>query len=471
MSTPRDPCRRIAVVGGGAVGLLAATALRQAMPVTQIMLVGQQPSPASFSDFAPTSLSHARALHALIGMDESELLLKAGGSHRLVTRYRGWSASDAEGTMAYGERETGRMPASLAQILAEAGRFAPPTPGRDTPLAGVDYALRWNPAAYAERLVARAQAAGVQYLPGAVEAVEHGEGGLTTAVAVAGQGRVEADLFVDCSGPGATVSAAHPAFAMVDWSPTLPTRMVYIGQPTRPVIALEDRITLLGSGWQSQVAGRDGLYSMLGTGEGVDRETALAALGAPAMAAVRLAQGRMVEPWLGNVVAIGDASARFEPLGPYHFDLAQRQIEMLLELLPGRTVEPSERREYNRRSIMMMEAVHETLALHFACKRAQKVFGERPLPVGAAVELDQFTRRGRIPLREEDPLLPQERRALLRALGVKPGIAPTAQRPDPQVEKDAHRRFAARAQTALEFAPPYVQWLGSLNLSDPAPPE
>ncbi|MXO85860.1 hypothetical protein GRI38_07415 [Altererythrobacter aurantiacus] len=487
MSSPREPCRRIVVVGDGQVGLVAAIALRQAMPASQVVLIGQQPNPASFADYAQTSLPSSNMLHDRIGLEESEIVLKAGGSYRLVTRYQGWGGLNHEGLLSYeetldpalrtafarewgGTRQLGQSDlrqGSLAQVLADAGRFAPSPPGSPTLLSDVVYALRWNTQAYRNLLIERAKTLNVQYVQGTISAVEPGHDASIAAIVVNGQGRIEADLFIDCSGPVATLLASHGDFAMVDWSDTLPTRTVYIGKPTSPVIALEDRISLGEEGWLTQVAGRDGLHTILGTGEGVARDEALAALGAPAAAAVQLTQGRVAEPWLGNVIAIGDASARFEPIGPYNLDLAHRQIELLLEMLPGRQIEPLERAEYNRRSVMMMEAAHESLARHFVTPQASSVFGSRPVPGRVAEELDQFERRGRIPFREESPLSPQGRFALLLALGFKPGLPPTAQSADGGSEERARQEFAQRAQAAVEFAPPYAQWLASVTRQTP----
>lgn len=487
MSAAREPCRRIVVVGAGQTGILTAVALRQAMPASQVVLVGHQPTPASFADFAPSSLPNTNALHDRIGLEESEIVLKAGGSYRLVTRYQGWSGAQEDGLFSYGDtlepalrtafardwggaRQLGqseKRQGSLAEMLAEAGRFAPPPPGRQTPLSGVDYSLRWNPQAYSNLLIERAKALDIQYVQGQIDTLEPGQGASIKAISINGQGRIEADLFIDCSGPAATLLASHSDFAIVDWSDTLPTRTVYIGKPTSPMIALEDRISLEDDGWLTQVAGRDGLYTMLGTGEGVPRDAALASLGTPAVAAVQLAPGRVAEPWLGNVIAIGDASARFEPLGPYHLDLAHRQIDLLLEMLPGRVFEPLERAEYNRRSVMMMEAVREMLALHFACPRAKSVFGELALPGRVADEIDQFKRRGRMLFREESPLLSQERFALMVALGFKPGLPPAARHADGAAEEEARQDFASRARAAVDFAPPYAQWLASVTRQAP----
>ena len=487
MSTPREPLRRIVVVGGGQLGVLAAIALRRALPVSQVVLVGQMPTPASFADWSPTALPFTNKLHDRLGIEESEIVRRAGGSYRLVTRYAGWDLSGSVGTLSFGEvpdpalktafaRDWGghrqntsglATAGSLAQALADAGRFAPPPPDEATPISNVDYSLRWNPAAYRDLLIRHAQELQVQYVEGRVERVVAGQGDAIAAIEIANQGSIEADLFVDCSGPEATLLASHPGFAMEDWSASLPTRAVYLAQPGRPVIALDDRVILGETGWTTQVAGRDGLYVAHGVPEGVDRETALSALRHDAAAVIALKPGRVAQPWLGNVVALGDATARFEPLGPYHLDLAHRQLELLLEMLPGRAIEPLERAEYNRRSVLMMEGVHHILALHFASPRAGAIYPDARLPALAEEVLDQFGRQGRIPFREESPLLVSEQFALLVALGHRPGLPPAVRHGDDAGESHAREQFAAAARAAVEFAPPYDRWLVSALQGQP----
>lgn len=479
MSNPREPLRRVIVAGGGQLGILAAIAVRRALPACEVVVIGTPPSPAAFADTSPTAMPFTNKLHDRLGIDEEQIVTRAGGSYRLVTRYAGWDASGEGGVVAYGEaldpalktafaRDWGRVrlpggggpPAgSLAEVLAAAGRFAPPPPGEPTPISSVDYALRWHPAAYRDLLVAAAEALGVGYVAGTIDSIEPGEGDNIRAIGIAGQGELAADLFLDCTGPQASLLASHPRFAFADWSASLPTAHVYIGAPGAPVIALEDRLTLTRAGWVSEVAGRDGLHRMLGTPAPLARADADALLGGRATGAVALTPGRAAAPWLGNVVALGDAAARFEPLGPLHLDLAHRQLALLIEMLPGRDINPLERAEYNRRSVLMMEGVREVIALHFATPHARGLFGARPLPGRGAAVIDQFERRGRIPFREELPLLSQEQFALMVALGWTPGLPPAAQAADAADEARARAIFEAEAQAALAFAPPYDQWL------------
>ena len=489
MSRPREPLRRIVVVGGGQVGVLAALSLRRAVPGCEVVVIGGQPGPASFADWSPTAMPFTNKLHDRLGIAEADIVMKAGGSYRLITRFLGWGSAGQSGALAYGEaldpalktafaREWGKVrqlgagapPAgSLAQVLAEAGRFAPPPPEESTPISSVDYALRWNVAAYRALLIEAAEAAGVGYVDGVVDRVAPGEGDTIAAVGLAGQGMIEADLFADCSGPQAVLLAEQPGFAFVDWSHSLPTRSVYVSEPGAPMMALEDRVTLTGLGWVTEVAGRDGLQVTLGTPAHVPREDALALLRAPARAVIALTPGRVAAPWIGNVVALGDAAARFEPLGPLHLDLAHRQLDLLLEMLPGRDISPLERAEYNRRSVLMMEGVHEVLGLHFAGIEAQRVFGACALPGRVGAVIDQFVRRGRIPFREELPLLGQEQFALLVALGFNPGLPPAVQKSDGADETRARAEFEAAARAALAFAPPYGAWMERVLSANRAP--
>jgi tryptophan halogenase len=102
MSEPRELPRRVVVAGDGQVGVLAAIALRRALPSTEVTVVGTPPDPAAFADRAPTALPFTNKLHDRHGIDEERLVREAGASHRLVVRYRGWGGAGHEGVAPYG---------------------------------------------------------------------------------------------------------------------------------------------------------------------------------------------------------------------------------------------------------------------------------------------------------------------------------------------------------------------------------
>ena len=481
MSEPRERMRRIVVAGAGQVGILAAIGLRRALPDCEVVIVATPPDPAAFADQASTALPFTNKLHDRLGIEEARIVIEAGGSYRLAARYFGWGGAGQHGIAAYGEtadpalqtrfaQEWGQgprnvsaqqQPASLAHVLVDAGRFAPPPPDSDTPLSQIEYSLRWNPSAYRQLLIGVAQQCRISLVEGTIAAIEPDGAGGIAAVAIEQQGRIEADFFMDCSGPKAMLLSALPQFAVEDWSATLPVRRMLFAPPAQAMLALEDRITLLPEGWLSELAGRDGLQTVLAAGEGTREADAVRALRTQPSAAVPVDPARVQEPWIGNVVAMGDASARFEPLGGLPLDLAHRQIDLLLEMLPGRPVEPLERAEYNRRAGLMLNGVRDVLAMHYAAPAARQVFRNAITPPQVSSALDQFARRGRLPFSEESPLLKQERMDLLDALGFAKGTPPQHRTAEPGELEAARARFDAQARAALSFAPPYDRWMAS----------
>lgn len=479
MSEPRELPRRVVVAGDGQLGVLAAIALKRALPSSDVVVVGTPPDPAAIADRVPSALPFTNKLHDRLGIEEERLVREAGASHRLVVRYRGWGGAGQEGVAAYGAAidprlktgfardwgggprgaSTAAPPGSIGEVLAAAGRFAPPSGEPDSPLADLDYALRWNVPAYRELLIGEAERLGVQYIRGTIGAAQpDGEGGLA-AVAIEGAGPVEADLFVDCTGPRASLLAQVPGARRTAWNTHSPMRALLFGRPGEPLLSLEDRIDLVGVGWLSQLAGRDGRQAVLALVEGVSEQAALAALPAEPLGFAPLNQGCAREPWLGNVVALGDAAAHFEPLGWLNLDLAHRQLALLLELLPGRRPDPRERAEFNRRAALMADRVRDLLGAHYAAPGTAHLGAPDRSPE-LDLALDQYRRRGRLPFLEEAPLLVQEHSALLQALGHEAGEGPLALAADPRVAEAAGTAFGAKAEAALRSVPPYGIWLG-----------
>jgi tryptophan halogenase len=482
MSVPREPLRRVVVAGAGQLGALAAIALKRALPQAEVLVVGTPSDPGAFADRAPTALPFTNRLHDRLGIAEERLVREAGASHRLVVRYQGWGVDGHEGVAPYGtaidprlktrfarewaggprNASTAAPPGSLAEVLAAEGRFQPPAVEENSPLAELDYALRWNPAAYRDLLVREAQRVGVQYVQGRVTTIALREDGGLQAIGVEHGEPLVADLYVDCTGPRAALLSELPAARWTSWQPYLPIRGLQFGRPGGPVLVLEDGVAVSPVGWRSEVGGRDGLHVALAMVEGTTEQSAHAALGAEFTEFVPLDPARAEQAWIGNVVALGDAAATFEPLSWLNLDLAHRQLALLLELLPGRDPDARERAEFNRRAGMMADRVRDILGAHYAAPGAAHLAtpaGPLERSPELALALDQYTRRGRLPFFEEMPLAVQECSALLEALGHRPGEGTLSLAADPREGEAARRAFAAKANAALGAVPPYGMWL------------
>lgn len=478
MSGARAMPRSVVIAGGGTLAVLAALAMRRALPATEVTVLVTPPEPAAFADRAGTALPFSTGFLDQLGIEEAEIIARCGGSHRLMTRYIGWGGHDQLGTAAYGaaidpamttgfardwgggprSAGTHAPPGSLGEVLAEAGHFAPIGGDPAHPLAEVEHALRWNAAALRDLAIRQADALGVRHVQGRPSMLQLGETGDAVSLHVEGGSELAGDLFLDCTGPAATLLAQMPGAERIDWSDFLPVRQILYAKAQAPMLALEDRLTLTDAGWRYELAGRDGLQRILGLAPGTQERAMLEALGAEPAGGVSIIPGRTGRSWIGNVIALGDAAALFEPIGGYNADFAHRQLALLIELLPGRTITPQERDEFNRRSGLMADGARDMVAAHYAAAGAQLVFGQTPLSPELALALDQFKRRGRSPFFEEAPLLQQERAALFAALGIERGDGPLSHRHDP----DAGRAFAAKAEMALRTLPPYREWMAGV---------
>jgi len=147
VSEARELPARIVVAGDGPLGVLAAIALKRALPRTELIVVAIPPDPAAFAERVGTALPFTNRLHDQLGIAEEDLVRKAGASHRLVTRYFGGGGPGQLGAAGYGaaidpamktafsrewgggprNAETGPPPRSLGEVLAAANRFAPPS--------------------------------------------------------------------------------------------------------------------------------------------------------------------------------------------------------------------------------------------------------------------------------------------------------------------------------------------------------
>jgi tryptophan halogenase len=478
MSEPRELPQRIVIAGDGPLGVLTAIALRRALPGTEVVVLAIPPDPAAFAERVGTALPFTNRLHDRLGIEEEDLVRHAGASHRLVTRYFGGAGPEWHGAAGYGAaidpamktafaREwgggprnagTGAPPRSVGEVLAAAGRFAPPSGEADSPLGEVDYALRWNVPAYRAHLIGIAQKLGVHHERRVAAAVKPDGAGGIAALAIDGSGELAADLYVDCSGSGAALLSALPDMQWIDWRARFPTSGLAIAPQGPPMVALEDRATWTPLGWRWEIGGRDGRQALLGVPAGASDEAIAAALGSPPASIAPFAPGRTQAAWIGNVIALGTAAAELEPLGGIAQDLAHRQLALLLELLPGRTVDPAERAEFNRRSALMADRAADWLAAHYAAPAPTAQFPALELSPELYRTLDQFTRRGRLPFFEDAAMLVQEFSALLQAIGVPSGEGPLAMA-DASSGDAAARAFEARATAALNAAPPYGEWL------------
>lgn len=431
------PLAHVAVVGGGTVALLAAVALARALPGSRITLVPCAVPEDALADHAVSGGAALQRLHARLGIEDALLFARAGATPWLATRYRGFGPA---GEFFVGHGVAARDPAggfapepSLASLLAEQELCLPP--GQEG-AEHVDVLLRLDPEAYRGGLHALARQAGVQIIERAMRA----RGSVHA---------IEADLIVDASGSGWVRAEQGDATWLASDQTGQVRRLCRSFAPTATPASLCDTVTKSAAGYLIEQPGR---HRVAWTTSWADmqhdarmRQALEAASGAPATPPVVFRPGRLSTPWLERVVAIGDAAARFAPLGSLNLHLAAAQILLLLELLPGGTSPFVECAEYNRRAGLLADHAQDFVLCQEG-KHGTPFFAQR---------IDQFRRRGWIPELAEGCVSIDAWAQLMIGLGIEPGELPRLRAMNKKEVAGVIRARQARQSRLLTAARPY----------------
>ena len=399
--------RSVVVVGGGIVALSAAAAFARSLPQVDVVLVETPIDPAALTDLLPGSQPSIARFHALIGLDEAELIATGAATWRIGTCFRNWSASGADwyhvtgecgprlGTIAFhnlwarAARSGETLPYhafAAAGVLAEAGKFVMPVGEATSPFASYDYALRLSPRPYREALSRRCNLLRVTRLESSIISPERDANGFIRGIALDDSRRLIADVYVDCSGPSARLHSTVDG-EYEDWSGLLPLNRISMRQCSDPPAAV-DNFERTRSGW---------LWRAPGVGSG--RVSAADVRLQAGEEWVEIKPGRRQTPWVRNVLAIGDAAVALDPLGWFGLPLAHLAIERAIDLLPDRECSRVELAEYNRRMAEDVLAARDQVALFYHCSNGPAGdYWDRAarlsLPDSLVRRVEQFRRSG-----------------------------------------------------------------------------
>jgi tryptophan halogenase len=307
---------------------------------------------------------------------------------------------------------------AIASVAARAGRFIRPQLDQPrSPLSKLSYAFQFDANLYAQYLRRFAEARGVTRLEGRVVGTERAASGLLAAVRLEDGRRVEADLFIDCSGFRGLLIEQEMRAGWVDWSAWLPCdRAVALASERAQAPEPFTRSTARSAGWQWRIplqhrTGNGYVYASDCVSDDEAAATLLANLDAPAIGEprpLRFTAGHRPKPWIGNVVALGLAGGFLEPLESTSIHMVQSGLARLLTFFPTLAFDAPEIEEFNHQTRREYEDIRDFLVLHYvATERHDSPFWRRcrdlKAPPGLQRKLDMFRANGRI-VREKDEL-------------------------------------------------------------------
>jgi tryptophan halogenase len=441
MSESDRRIRSILIVGGGSAGWMSAAMLANVLRQDcQITLV--ESDEIGIVGVGEATIPPIRIFNEALGIDEAEFVRETRGTFKLGIEFVDWGSRGNRYFHPFGPhgrnfdtvplhqywlraREMGLPDPlddhSMAWHIAKQGRMAKPSPDPRSVLSTFDYAYHFDATLYAAYLRRYAEARGVTRVEGRITDVAlNGESGFVESVTLADGRKLEAELFLDCSGIRALLIEGALKTGYEHWNHWLPCdRAVAMpcenaGPPTPYT-----RSTAREAGWQWRIP----LQHRIGNGyvyasHLLDDDMAAAqlsqrldgkAIGDPRL--VKFATGRRKLHWNRNVVAIGLSSGFLEPLESTSIHLIQANISKLIGLFPDRSFDQATIDEFNRIAVTETERIRDFIILHYKLttrddRELWRYCAEMDLPDTLAMKLDHFRRHGRLIAREMDLFAP-----------------------------------------------------------------
>jgi len=429
--------RDILIVGGGTAGWMAAATFARLLPKGQAKVRLIESEEIGTIGVGEATVPLMQIFNGMLGIDEREFICATQGSFKLGIEFVDWGTIGNRHFHCFGDfgefidgisphhywmklRELGDPTPLEAYcfptVLAKKNRFAPPTMHGGEP-EHFKYAYQFDASLYARYLRGYAERLGVERIEGRiVEVAQHPESGFVEAVTTADDRRLEADLFIDCTGFAGQLIERTLHAGYEDWSKWLPCdRAVAAPCEHGGALAPYTRATARQAGWQWRIplqhrVGNGYVYSSQFISDDEASATLLANLEAKALADPRVLKftgGHRRKFWHKNVVALGLSSGFLEPLESTSIMLIQTAIARLIEMFPSNDFDPILEEEYNRMCIREYEKVRDFIVLHYCLTRRTdselwRYAAAMDLPDTLRRKMEIFFARGIVPLEGDE---------------------------------------------------------------------
>ncbi|EGF91606.1 tryptophan halogenase family protein [Asticcacaulis biprosthecium C19] len=423
-----QPIRKLVIVGRDAAAWLAANALVRALGHALTVEVVELPSLLRPSDVY-ASQPALSSLHGMLGLRESDLLSAVRGVYSLGQSFANFSRSrpaffhpyGVHGAMINGrafaqvwlKARQGGMRVdfedfSLNTAAAKQGRFFLPNSHTDN-LGPCDFATHLKAVPYVQALKRVALSLGVSVRPARhIEARIDPVSGDVTAVVLSDGSEAVGDLFIDATGTASLLLGEARKVGFDSWQPWLRfDRTVTVSADALAVIPAYSQVRALEQGCLHLAPVRDATSLTFAFAGGLmtdDDALQTAAI----VTGLRLRQdavaddlhcGRRQAVWDGNVIALGEAAAVFDPIDNLGLHAVHQGLANLISLFPLDTTQVPERAEYNRRMASHFDRLRDFQIAHYKLNQNTDMevwdaLRTMPVPDELAYKIELFRTRG-----------------------------------------------------------------------------
>jgi len=514
------PIRRLAIVGGGTAGWLAASMINAARnrrndgPDLEIVVI-ESPNVPIIGVGEATTMSMVNAL-SLLEIDETDYFQKCDASIKASVRFVGWDRNpDGSPRSFYHPFEApsalhafapayhylrrareGRAQPSIAHAMAVGpwllDQNKAPRLAGSAPFDGLaPYAYHLDAVLFASYLRDYCTTLGVAYLADDVLGAERDARGFVASLRLKEHGAFPVDFVIDCSGFRGLIirqTLNEPFLPYDRW--LLCDKAVALQLPHAPGAPLNPytTATAMNAGWSWHVP----LYSRRGTGyvfssrfasdeQAVDEFLGYldeAAAGATPRV-IKMNIGRSRRSWVNNCLAIGLAGGFIEPLESTSIHFIQMAIRWFIDSFPDTEGNPAVTDNYNRLVQELYEEIRDFIALHYRLSnRADTAFWRAArdgleLPDGLQAKLERWRSKLPSPTDVTSRLSLFSEWSYIYVLAAK-GYWDNAALPIQDAVSDADyeafaRGMRERQQAALTQAPDHRELLTRLRATPAAP--
>ena len=431
--------RSIAIIGGGSAGWMSAATLARLLGPDYASITLVESDDIGIVGVGEATIPQMATFNRMLGIDENEFIRETKGSFKLGIQFVDWGKLGHTYFHPFGSygvnmgglsfhayflrlHARGEAPSidpfSLQATAAAHAKFMRSIDAGNSPLSDIAYAYHFDAGLYSQYLRRYSEARGVVRREGKIVDVElDGESGHVAAVVLENGDRIEADLFLDCSGFRSLLLGKAMDNAFVDWKHWLPCdRAVAVPCTSVPEIAPYTRSTARSAGWQWRIPlqhriGNGHVYSSAYMSDDEAVAVLLANLDGESLAEPRwipFRTGHRAKLWDRNVVGLGLSSGFMEPLESTSLWMIQSGLSRLMAMFPDRSFDAATTDRYNRIILNEYAEIRDFLILHYhATQRTDTPFWDycrtMEIPERLAEKMRVFRAHGRV-FRENEEL-------------------------------------------------------------------
>jgi len=374
--------KHIVIAGNGLAANMTVLALQQQLPPDINLTLISSAKHADFDClYGSTSAPDMYAFNLMLKVSEPDLLFSTNSTFCWGNYFDRWAMTPCSWLQGFHlpfpamrgvglhhfvtrHGETELAPYLINAQANQAGKFAHPPEDNRHPLSRAEYGYQFDASAlsalYASKLSSRVSVINASISEVVTNPAADSTGNINiTGLQLDNGQRVEADLYIDCTGPDARVYSALEQNNQASKSQVENARTLFAIHSTRQrgeTLPTHRYIRACEFGWQADTYLRDSIQRLTVCSP-EQKSQAIDAHGAQASIAMAFSAGHRQQAWAGNCVAIGQAANVLEPLTPAPLMMLMRDIQRLLELIPVTNTMSAEATEYNRRFIADVEHI------------------------------------------------------------------------------------------------------------------